>query len=126
MRYPNTIRMPHAPIVEDIRESPEAESVSWNLLSETHKDIIMVYDLAVRFVLTPTPISVSTFEKALRINHNLPRHLIQRFLTWVATVPTKRIIYYDELTPRIGLKVDENLTHKAPEGSFCPFLPHKR
>lgn len=126
MRYPSTIRRTNPIILEDIRENPEGEGTSWALFSETHGDILLCYDLAIRFILTPTPISISTFEKALRINHTIPKHLCERFISWISVVKTKRILYHDGITPMVSLKPDDNLTHKVPESSYCVFMPHKR
>lgn len=123
MRYPSTVRRSSPTILNDIRENPDG--ISWTLFCETHADIIMCYDLAIRYVLTTTPISITTFEKSLRITHNLPKHLVQRFIAFISTVPTKRILYHEGLTPMVSLKVDDNLTHVKPSSSFSIWMPSK-
>lgn len=102
---------------------------SWSTFCSTHSDLLSVYQIVTKEVLSSVPISLGKLLKVLKIKYGLPLHLTERFINFISTIETKDIIFEEEPStgvrqPLIRLRTDK--INKSPEGAYCVFVPRKK
>lgn len=88
------------PPIDEIRVRPS--DTSWSTFCSTHSDLLSVYQIVTKEVLSSVPISLGKLLKVLKIKYGLPLHLTERFINFISTIETKDIIFEEE--PSTGVR----------------------
>lgn len=82
-RHSNLVVRDRTLNLEEIRLEPSA--TSWQTYLESHADVLTLYDLCVREILTTNaPISLGLLIKILQVKYRVNLGLVRRFINWIS------------------------------------------